>query len=745
MSDADHYKTQFSNNEIRSPKQVYYNNGQKFVLANEIEFAEKGSSNFWLIVADAKTGSILYKQNLTLSCEFSPNAYNRDYSSAQLSTNDFLQLPAMSHDGHDHSRISLKAADNATYNVYAFPVEAPSFGARSVVSNPWDLAASPEGWHSTGTTSYTITRGNNAYAYTDMDNTNLPQFVVDGGSSRNFNFPVDLSLWPTGSPATGFTDAAITNLFYANNKVHDVLYKFGFTETAKNFQTNNFGKGGAGNDHVLAEARDGAGTNNANFSTPSDGASGRMQMFIWYPNVSSLPQVTFVNAPSSASGRVINVGRGYFGSPLSTTPLTADVVVPNIANGCTALTPNSLTGKIAYIQRGDCNFSVKVRNAQDAGAVAAIIANNSATDTDTVVSNMIGSTDPGITIPSVFFNKTDANYFNGLFAANTPVNITLKEASLVPRDASFDNGVIAHEYGHGLSSRTTGTAVSCLSTAGSAEQMGEGWSDFLALMLTNKPGDNATVPRGIGSYLSFQPTDGEGIRPAQYSPDFNLNSYTYGMTNGMLTSTGSIDVHSIGFVWATILWDLHWKYVEKYGYASDIVANPTSGSGQVFQTVLNGIKLQGCYPTFVMGRDGILAADQNMTGGTNKCLIWNVFAKRGVGLTASAGSKTNINDQVENFDVPAECVLATSDVSSNKAISIYPNPAKDEFFINFKGSILGKVNIEIFDASGKLVSSQKVDPTSKQAINTQNLTNGVYIIKASGLGVEYSSKLMIKK
>lgn len=57
--------------------------------------------------------------------------------------------------------------------------------------------------------------------------------------------------------------------------------------------------------------------------------------------------------------------------------------------------------------------------------------------------------------------------------------------------------------------------------------------------------------------------------------------------------------------------------------------------------------------------------------------------------------------------------------------------------------MLGKVNVEIFDASGKLVSSQKI--SSSEAVNTQALPNGVYVVKVSGLGVNYSSKLMIKK
>ncbi|WP_449398826.1 M36 family metallopeptidase [Chryseobacterium wanjuense] len=55
-------------------------------------------------------------------------------------------------------------------------------------------------------------------------------------------------------------DASITNLFYANNMVHDIFYKFGFTPASKNFQKNNFNLGGVANDYVLAEAQDGGGT-----------------------------------------------------------------------------------------------------------------------------------------------------------------------------------------------------------------------------------------------------------------------------------------------------------------------------------------------------------------------------------------------------------------------------------------------------------------------------------------------------
>ena len=76
------------------------------------------------------------------------------------------------------------------------------------------------------------------------------------------------------SPPTAHNKAvAVQNLFYLNNVIHDILYRHGFNEAAGNFQIDNFGNGGAGDDPVQAEAQDGGGTDNANFATPADGRS----------------------------------------------------------------------------------------------------------------------------------------------------------------------------------------------------------------------------------------------------------------------------------------------------------------------------------------------------------------------------------------------------------------------------------------------------------------------------------------
>ena len=152
------------------------------------------------------------------------------------------------------------------------------------------------------------------------------------------------------------------------------------------------------------------------------------------------------------------------------------------------------------------------------------------------------------------------------------------------RDGDFDNGIIIHEYGHGISIRLTGgpSTSSCLSNS---EQGGEGWSDWFGLMLTMKAGDTGPDKRGIGTYVLGQPTNGDGIRPAPYSTDMSINNYTYG-------NIGSQAIpHGVGFVWATMLWEMNWALIDKHGFDADIY-NGSGGNNIAMQLVLDGLKLQ---------------------------------------------------------------------------------------------------------------------------------------------------------
>ncbi len=175
---------------------------------------------------------------------------------------------------------------DASYRVYPIPVESPNHttplppaDGRTLVADPQDTMASPFGWHDTNGAAgaeFTIHRGNNTHSWEDSDGNDTPPTAglePDCGAGLLCDFPVNLA----GAPST-YRPAAVTNLFYWNNLIHDVLWHYGFDEPGGNFQVNNYGRGGMGNDDVqsLAQA---AGNCNANFGTPPDGQRPRMRMF----------------------------------------------------------------------------------------------------------------------------------------------------------------------------------------------------------------------------------------------------------------------------------------------------------------------------------------------------------------------------------------------------------------------------------------------------------------------------------
>ncbi len=238
-------------------------------------------------------------------------------------------------------------------------------------------------------------------------------------------------------------------------------------------------------------------------------------------------------------------------------------------------------------------------------------------------------------------------------------------------DGDFDNGVIVHEYGHGISTRLVGgpANVSCLQNA---EQMGEGWSDFFGLMLTMRPGDMRTTRRTMGNYLFGQTTTGPGIRPAPYSTDFALNNYTY-----QRTRSGMAVPHGIGFVWATILWEVTWDMIDAHGYNANLYdATGTAGNQMMLRLVTEGLKLTACSPGFVSGRDAILAADAtlypdpaNPGRGLHYATLWGAFARRGLGASASQGSTSSNSDNTEAFDAPLPAAVAQVSPSSVSAMA----------------------------------------------------------------------------
>jgi len=169
---------------------------------------------------------------------------------------------------------------DASYEVYPWGINDPTEGERTIVVDPFDSEASEFGWHSDGTTKYPTTRGNNGIAQDNSANKsaseyyNLPRPV---SADLKFHYPYSLN----ETDFHAYANASVTQLYYTSNVYHDLLHKLGFDEQAGNFEINNNGGGGVGNDFVFLNAQDGSAFNNANFATPPDGQAARMRMYMW--------------------------------------------------------------------------------------------------------------------------------------------------------------------------------------------------------------------------------------------------------------------------------------------------------------------------------------------------------------------------------------------------------------------------------------------------------------------------------
>jgi len=419
-------------------------------------YVDAGSNEWYEICVDANTGALLFRYNLY--------------------------------------------ADAAQGTVYT---QNPLTGPRTLESFVGDTTINTAaGWMGTST----VTTGNNAEAYLDTDANNAPDpnnttGLSNGHASaanQDFTFP-----FSTGVDPRTQRPAVVTNLFYFVNLAHDFYYRLGFTESAGNFQTNNFGRGGTGNDSVRAEAQDGSGTNNANFATPPEGQRPRMQQFLF---------------------------------TLGTTSLADD------------------------------------------------------------------------------------------------------------RDSSQDGDVVFHEYGHGVSNRLVGgpTNTSCLGGT-QAGAMGEGWSDYWAATFYNDG--------RIGEYVANNTVN--GIRRAAYTVPANPVHDSYADLGA-----GGFEVHRDGEVWAAALWDLRNEL----------------GAATSDRLVMEGMKFTPCSPSFLNARDGILQADQSLNGGANRCRIWTVFARHGMGQSATGNNGTTHNAAT---DLPPDCtsqtVIFADDFETNKGWVVNPN------------------------------------------------------------------------
>ena len=499
----------------------------------------------YYVIVDARSGDLLWRKNLTED-----------------------QTQSATYRVYANSNAMVNIADSP------FPITpgptSPSFATQGSpisrtlvnrVGNEDPYQFNNLGWLTDGSTTLD---GNNVQAGLDRELPNTgspanpndidPTGVPSASSGRTFDFPLNPatpdstgaqtgdSPLPAGQTATGclpngtnaaptdFQKAVTTQLFYITNVYHDEMYLLGFTEQHRNFQTNNFGRGGVGNDRISAQAQDCSGSNNANFTTPSDGNRPTMQMYLW----------------------------------------------PNAA---------------------------------------------------------------------------------------------------IAIDGSLDADVIIHELTHGLSNRLHANSGG-LGSLDFSRGMGEGWSDFYAQAMLSEAADPINGVYSAGAYDSYQLrnstfgnsyygirrfpkavmafTGGPNNRPHNPLTFADIDSTKINTSDGAFpaaTNPLADQVHAIGEVWSSALWEVRARMVERLGWAD--------GNRRVLQFVTDGMKLSPAGPNFITGRDAIIAAARAGGTGADVDDVWRGFAIRGVGFSASVQNNGGISTGglgairvTEAFDMP---------------------------------------------------------------------------------------------
>lgn len=206
------------------------------------------------VVHDERIPDVLFRKSLTARVKYSYRVFN---------TGDALFRPT---DGPAPGTPHPAGIPNG-FQAPTIPSTLISLESILTPSDPW----LPPG--------AIATEGNNCKAYADLvppDGFGPGDVMGRATGSNLFDQDYDHAK-PASNP--GNLQNSIVGMFFHVNWLHDRWYEAGFDEAAGNAQTDNFGRGGIGGDPILAEGNDFSGHDNANMSTPSDGASPRMQMF----------------------------------------------------------------------------------------------------------------------------------------------------------------------------------------------------------------------------------------------------------------------------------------------------------------------------------------------------------------------------------------------------------------------------------------------------------------------------------
>jgi len=586
----------------------------------------------------------------------------------------------------------------------------------------------PDGWMpALGTESV----GNNVDAYTDHagpDGFSNGDHRATTTSFRTFDRTYDITEQPDVSLDQSM--AAVTQLFYTTNWLHDYWYDSGFNELAGNAQFSNYDRGGVERDEMRAEAQDGylAGTrNNANMSTPSDGLSPRMQMYAWSGIEDRRLTVSSTTSTATTSFETEGADFGVRNYDITGLVVLVDDDEGLTSDACESI-DNDVTQKIALIDRGGCRFDRKVANAQAAGAIGVILANDRCCDPV-----RMGATPPPVPQPLIgvlSISQADGVTLKAAVASSTVgVTATLFRTVGNDRDGTIDNTIVAHEWGHYIHNRLSGcTATNATQCRGT----GEGWGDFLALHMMLSEGDDLD---GAYAVAAFSKNDFYyGLRRGPYSADLAKNALSFRHIGPATLPPepfggpgNNWQVHNAGEIWASMLFQGYVSLQRQVGTSSTA---PTFAQvkRKMADYIVAGLMLTPHNATYLETRDGILAAAmaQNPADGA---LLAEAFAVRGAGSCAvgpTAGRYSSNNAGItESFEVNANVVFGQ--VTVDQSIRACDDDGR------FDGDERGNLSVRVSNASGVPAPGTvvTVTPSGSDAVsfpqgNTRTLDLGAY-------------------
>jgi hypothetical protein len=642
-----------------SIKKIYYPMPKELVLAYHVEFEvePRGStdSRMFSYVIAADDGGTLERRNLTVSHRYRVWAdAAAPFTPMDGPAGDLSPHPS----GNPEDDIVLGTVDRNLIDLNGFNKNAQGG------SDPWLLPDATE------------TVGNNIDAYADHA---PPTGFGEGGVRGKISGPGDFD-WAFDGTIQPFENeqqiqSSVAQIFYVTNWLHDHYYDSGFNEIAGNAQKSNYGRGGVENDPLLAEAQDtkGASQNNANMSTPSDGNSPRMQMYLWSGPVTQIGETFFkITAPEALAGTYEAQGSSF---GIDDTVTAAGPLVlaldgggeAGMANdGCEDLV-SDVAGKIAVVHRGNCSFIQKAEKAQLAGAAALIIINNTPDTPDELppVGGMDGEI--SITIPVLGVSVKTGGILTTPVEAPMTAELSRAGRQRGPfRDGTLDNAIVAHEWGHYFHHR--------LSNCGGTTMCGgmsEGWGDFVALKMMVRKGDNLDGAYAKAAYSTQSPYF--GIRRVPYSVDFAKNALTFHHISDdvLLPTTAPIqgggpnsEVHNAGEVWATMLFE---AYIAMLKESQKTPARMTweEADRRFSDYMVGGLLLSPRDATYTEMRDAMLAVaaardPQDLT------LLAEAFARRGAGTGAVSPDRgsADLIGVAESYQIGGEVQIVSAELIS---------------------------------------------------------------------------------